>query len=313
MLILKDLLSSSGIQKDLVVPCLSKIFEGPYRSWYLVNKISWRSWKDFVKTFRADWALKKSDTDLLYEVRDLTAEKNETLAEFACRARFIFERMRSPPLFREQLRQILSKFNPRLSCEIMNLGHADYTEFFHYVNERSYTYQRSNAQPNNNSSRRLTRAPELRAMHEQIQSSDESDEDNIAEHEENPSDQDEEQGIALNLVKQIKSSLNSKKTSKTPYSKTLTQQKLEKSLEHFNNASQTSQPKPTSSATEQTKTNQNKAPFDPNKYFCVNCGQNGHTARYCKNERQIVCYNCRKTGHDTKNCTTQQGNANSPQ
>ena len=56
LLILKDF---EGIQKDPFVPCLSKIFEGPYRSWYLVNKRSWYTWKDFVRAFRYEWGVKK--------------------------------------------------------------------------------------------------------------------------------------------------------------------------------------------------------------------------------------------------------------
>lgn len=312
LLILKDLLSSSGIQKDLFVPCLSKLFEGAYRSWYLVNKASWRSWKEFVRAFRSDWVVKKADADLLYEVRDLIMEKNESLAEFACRARLIFERMQTPPFFREQLRQILTKFNPRLTCEVLNLGHVNYTQFFHYINERSYLYQRSNAQHNNNTSRRSMRATELKVMQRQTYSSDESDEDNTASDEENFTDQDAEQEIGLKFIKNNKSTAsitNSNKSSKSTDSKTLTRQRLEQNLERFDNSGQNIA---TSSAADRNKSNQNKVPFDPTKLFCVNCGQTAHTARYCRSDRQIVCYICRKIGHETKNCPTQQGNANSP-
>ena len=56
LLILKDCLSTSGIHRDLFVPCLSKIFEGPYRSWYLVNKKLWRTWREFARAFRYEGA-----------------------------------------------------------------------------------------------------------------------------------------------------------------------------------------------------------------------------------------------------------------
>lgn len=112
LFVLKDLLSTSGINKDLFVPCLSSIFEGAYRQWYLINKRNWRSWRDFSKAFRYQWGVKKADGDLFVEIRDLKVEKGESLAEFTCRARFIFERMMYPPTFKEQLKQILIKFNP---------------------------------------------------------------------------------------------------------------------------------------------------------------------------------------------------------
>ena len=51
--------------------------------------------------------------------------------------------MQYPPEFREQLKQILTKFNPRLTFEILNLSLKNYTEFLHYVNERNYLYQRT--------------------------------------------------------------------------------------------------------------------------------------------------------------------------
>ena len=143
LLILKDYLDVTGIHKDLFVPCLSKIFEGSYQSWYLINKNSWRTWRDFSRAFRYEWGVKRDDADLLLEVHELKLEKNETLAEFACRARLIFERMQYPPEFREQLKQILTKFNPRLTFEILNLSLKNYTEFLHYVNERNYLYQRT--------------------------------------------------------------------------------------------------------------------------------------------------------------------------
>lgn len=93
--------------------------------------------------------MKKDDADLLLEVRDLNLERNESLAEFACRARIIFERMQYPLEFREQLKQILTKFNPHLAFEILNLPLRNYTEFLHYVNERNYLYRRSSVSHKN--------------------------------------------------------------------------------------------------------------------------------------------------------------------
>ncbi|KAK2577561.1 hypothetical protein KPH14_012908, partial [Odynerus spinipes] len=51
--------------------------------------------------------------------------------------------MKNPPSFKDQLKQILVKFNPRLTVEILNLPIYNYEDFLHYVNERSYICSRS--------------------------------------------------------------------------------------------------------------------------------------------------------------------------
>lgn len=101
LLLLEDHLSSSGIHNDYFIPHLSQLFEGPHKSWYFVNEESWRTWNEFAHAFQYEWGVKKDDADLLIEIRDLELERNETLAEFACRARLIFERMQYPPEFRK--------------------------------------------------------------------------------------------------------------------------------------------------------------------------------------------------------------------
>ncbi|KAK0070633.1 hypothetical protein PV325_000307, partial [Microctonus aethiopoides] len=143
IMLLEDHLQTYGINKNLFVPCLSRIFTGGHRAWYMLNKRNWRTWEDFTRAFRYQWSVKKSDGDLFLELNELNLDKGETLAELTCRARLIFERMMYPPTFKEQLKQILVKFNPRLTFELMNLPLHNYEEFLHYVSERSYLFRRS--------------------------------------------------------------------------------------------------------------------------------------------------------------------------
>ena len=306
LLILKDYLNTSGIHKDLFVPCLSKIFEGPYRSWYLVNKRSWQTWKDFSKAFRFQWGVKKADGDLFVEIRDLKIEKGESLAEFACRARLIFERMRRPPEFREQLKQILSKFNPRLAFEILNLSLRNYDEFLHYINERNYLYRRS-VETQNSCSKSKKRESELNYTQSQFNSIEENDDDQPNLDDDSYSDIDE-RAVSLKAMNQ---KVKSKKTQNLPSSKTLTRQRLEHSLERFDKTEkQNESPTPQS---EKARNSYSKSSFDQSKMFCYNCGQMGHATRFCTAARQTVCLACRKISHDNLNCSKAQGNAESPQ
>lgn len=151
---------------DYFVPYLSQLFKGPYKSWYFVNKERWRTWREFSQAFRYEWGVKKGDADWLLEIRDLELGKSETLAEFAYCARFIFEQMQHPPEFKEQLQQILTKFNPRLTFEILNLSLTNYRNFLHYVSERNYLYRRVvDSQP---SRAKIVRS-KLNCMHENEQ------------------------------------------------------------------------------------------------------------------------------------------------
>ena len=94
--------------------------------------------------------------------------------------------MQYPPEFREQLKQILIKFNPRLTFEILNLSLKSYTELLHYVNESSYLYQRSvesqRTQPRSNRADLnyvqgqfdSADEPDGYSVHDEIKSSDEN-------------------------------------------------------------------------------------------------------------------------------------------
>ena len=298
LLILMDFLSSSGIQKDLFVPCLSKIFEGPYRSWYLVNKRSWYTWKDFVRAFRYEWGVKKEDTDLLYEVRDLKIDKTETLAEFASRARLIFECMERPPPFQEQLSQILRKFSPRLMFEVLTLVHQNYTEFLHHANKRAYKHCD-------------TQKPRLRSqkISELNQVQGQSNVDNS-----NDTDIDEENIKDSEAITDLKAVQNKSSGNTDKISKSLTKQRLEKILQGFDNSHKQNQTSSFNEKSSNTSNNKSdKLTFDPSKTFCTNCGQIGHSGRYCTNDRQSVCFKCRKSGHETRACILDQGNAKCPQ
>ena len=230
LLILKDCLSTSGIHRDFFIPCLSKIFEGPYRSCYLVNKKLWRTWREFARAFRYEWGVKKDDADLLLEVHELKLDNNETLAEFVCRARLIFKRMQYPPEFKERLKQILTKFNPRLTFEILNLSLKSYTELLHYVNERSYLYQRS---VESQQMRPRSNRADLSYVQDQFDSADEPDEylihDELKSSDENI---ESEQAADFNVF-QPKRTVNSKKEFKVSNSKSLTRQRLDQNLDKF--------------------------------------------------------------------------------
>lgn len=292
LLLLKDQLTMSGINKDLFIPCLSAIFEGPYRAWYLVNKRSWSSWKDFVKAFRYEWSVKREDSDLLYEVRDLQIGRGETLAEFASRARQIFQQMDRPPQFRDQLKQIVTKFSPRLAFEILNLDIRNYTDFLHYVNERNYIYKQCNA----TSDKTHIKTRKFSQLN-QIQENCESE---ITE--------SEVEEIETETHSNQTPDLMTTQTHNYNKSKPLNRQRLEKNLQNF--------PESSSNQSNVTNwTNRQGKTFDSSKFFCGNCGQTGHTPRFCKNKREIVCCICREIGHEVVNCAKSQiqGNSQSPQ
>lgn len=297
LLILKDKLSVSGIGKDAFVPCLSNIFEGPYKSWYLINKQNWRSWKDFTRAFRFQWGVKKEDGDLFLEVRDLNLEKGETLAEFACRARIIFERMQHPPSFREQIKQILVKFNPRLTFEVLNLPIHNYDQLLHYINERSYVYRRSL------DAKKDTRNKTLRPEMKYIQ----GDETDGFDDSETSQDSDgSEQTADLNVI-QNKATRRDKRDSSNnsnSASKSLNKQRLDNNLAQYGKSNQAT----ANNSNSQPKDRQTKPNFDPSKFFCFNCGETGHTSAYCRNDRRIVCCVCRKKGHEAAKCPSRAGN-----
>lgn len=305
LLILKDYLSTSGIHKDLFVPCLSKIFEGPYRSWYLVNKKSWRTWKDFSRAFRYQWGVKKADGDLFVEIRDLKLEKGESLAEFACRVRLLFERMQRPPEFREQLKQVLSKFNPRLTFEILNLPLRNYDEFFHYINERNYLYKRAVESQNSHSKSKRT---DLSYVQGQFNPGEEDQNDQPTS--DNDEDDNDEQVTHLITI-EPKTSRKSKKRQKPQSYKTSVRHRLEQNLERFDKTNK--QINTAILRTEQPTNSYPKGSYNQSKMFCYNCGQKGHATRFCTASRQVVCLGCRDIGHDNLNCPKVQGNGPSPQ
>ncbi|XP_071568751.1 uncharacterized protein [Temnothorax nylanderi] len=293
LLILKDQLSVSGIRKDLFVFCLSSVFEGPYRAWYLLNKQRWQTWKDFTRAFRFQWAVKKDDGALFLEVCNLKFEKGETLAEFTCRARLIFERMQSPPSFREQLKQILVKFNPRLTFEVLNLSIRDYDEFLHYLNERNYLYNRS-VEAQKGARGRFSKS-DLGCLQDDT---DESDIQSIG-----GGSSDEESATELRAI-QTKPRNVKKENNSANNTKTLVKQRLEKNIATFKKAAKSS----TDTPNEQPPAPQAKPARDFTKILCYNCGEMGHTARFCTAERQVLCHICLNKGHVNRDCPTRSGN-----
>lgn len=294
LLILKDRLSSSGIDRNQYIPYLSNVFEGPYRAWYILNKGRWKTWKEFAHAFRYQWGVKKQDGDLFLEVRDLKSEKGESLAEFTCRARLIFERMQRPPPFRDQLKQILVKFNPRLIFEVLNLPIYDYDQFLHYINERSYLYRRSldaSKEPRGKSTK-----AEFRHLQEELGENQDSESTRQSDSDEKPPQ--------LRQISQNKNNASRQQGNSKEKSKTLTRQRLEGNLARFEN----NKPKQN-----QTKEPLKKVVLDPNKMFCYNCGQTKHTARFCTADRQVVCFICKKIGHVNKDCNQASGNDQAPQ
>lgn len=298
LLILTDQLNVSGINKDMLVPYLSSIFEGAYRSWYILNKARWRTWKDFVRAFRFQWAVKKDDAARLAEIRDLQPEKDETLAEFTCRARIIFEKMRRPPLFTEQIRQILLKCNARLAFDVSHLPIYNYDQFLHFLNERSYLYQQSAEARGRPRDRRGK--TDLRYLESY---SREEDSEQISDSE------DEDNALDLNVIRQKTSGGIKKLSNSSSNSKTLVKQRLEQNLKRFGRDDNTPPP---ASPGGPPKT-QTKPAVDLSKLLCFNCGEKGHSARFCTAEAQAVCFFCREKGHKNTECIKLSGNDRAPQ
>lgn len=225
------------------------------------------------------------------------------MAEFACRVRLLFEQMQRPPEFREQLKQILAKFNPRFTFAILNLPLRNYDKFFHYINERNYLYKRVVESQNPRSKMKRT---ELNYVQGQFDPAEE-DEDNQSNDNEND---DGEQVTNLQAIEQ-KNWKKAKKHQEPRSSKTLVQQRLEQSLERFNKTDkQTNVP---TLQTGQSTNNYSRGSYDQSKMFCYNCGQKGHPTRFCIAGRQVVCLGCRDISHENLNCPKAQGNSPNPQ
>lgn len=277
------------MHKDLFVPYLANIFEGPYRDWYLMNKRRWSTWEDFAQAFCFQWRVRKDDYALFREVCNLKLEKSETLAEHACRVSILFNKMQNSPSFYDQLRHILKKFNPRLACEILNLRFNNYDEFLHYVNDRSYFYRQSfdkKKEPRGRAGR--TELKNLQGV---------TDEDDTVQPTED--EDSDEQPANLNAIKQSNTA-----NKKLNNSKSLTKQRLERNLARFEKDTKTS----TSAPDGKTKTSQTKFVPDPTKVFCYNCGVIGHFARSCTAETQVICFICRTVGYKNKNCPMRSEN-----
>ena len=222
--------------------------------------------------------------------------------------------MQYPPEFREQLKQILTKFNPWLTFEILNLSLRSYTELLHYVNERSYLYQRS---VESQRTRPRSNRADLNYVQDQFDSADEPDEYLI--HDESKSSDENiesEQAADFNAF-QPKRTVNSKKEFKVSNSKSLTRQRLDQNLDKFQGklyqADTTGKIAAKNPVNERTKSEGTKPLFDRSKLFCFNCAKLGHTIRYCTSEPQMVCCLCRETRHFNTSCPKYQGNAKSPQ
>lgn len=204
--------------------------------------------------------MKKDDADLLLKVRDLKIKKGETLAEFTCRTRLLFERMQYPPSFREQLKQILSKFNPRLTFEILNLPLKNYQEFLHYVNEHNYIFSRSmDIQKSRTKSR-----TDLCAVQDQNDSDDEQETQATKSH----SESDEE--VSLNTVHGRESD-RPRNGTKSRNNQSSNRQRLEQNLKNFDRSNNSTKSFPTerSSSDNMTKRDSsNNRPFDKSKLFC---------------------------------------------
>ncbi|XP_063982111.1 uncharacterized protein LOC135165092 [Diachasmimorpha longicaudata] len=300
LLILMERLDTTGINKDLFVPCLSAIFEGPHRSWYLINKSKWRSWKDFATAFRHNWAVKKDDMDLYSEVGNLTVERGESLAEFTYRARFLFERMTNPPTFQKQIDQIIKKYNPRIALEILGLGIKNYDDFLEFSNVRGDVFK----QVVDRKRGRFTRKKvDLNCM--KIETSDIEDEIGSIDEEE-PSESEE---TGLNAIESKQHAYNNK--SRSQGSKTMVRKRLENNLANFERKSK--EIKDTPAQHDYRPKRRFDAPRDWSKILCYNCGQTGHSSRGCTAKRQEVCHVCQQVGHVNENCPTLSGNEKSPQ
>ncbi|KAK0070684.1 hypothetical protein PV325_000195, partial [Microctonus aethiopoides] len=303
LMLLEDHLQTYGINKNLFVPCLSSIFTGGHRAWYILNKRNWRTWEDFSRAFRYQWSVKKSDGDLFLELNDLKFDKGETLAEFTCRARLIFERMRHPPTFKEQLKQILVKFNPRLTFELLNLPLHNYEEFLHYISERSYLFKRS--VEFNKDTRLKTTRTDLKYLQDETDTADE----NYEQVEILELTDDDEKLTELNAIEQRSFRSNKMDSNKQSASKPLVRQRLENNLTNYK--SRSNENNQTNSRNDQGQQN-SRPQRDMSNFFCFNCGEKGHGARTCRADTQMVCFICRKIGHLNKDCRSWSGNDQSP-
>ncbi|KAK0180576.1 hypothetical protein PV327_002943 [Microctonus hyperodae] len=307
LLLLEENLQTYSINKDLFVPCLSSIFTGGYRAWYILNKANWQTWREFAKAFRYQWGVKKADGDLFLEFVNLKIEKGESLAEFTCRARLFFERMSHPPSFTQQLKQILVKFNPRLTFELLNLQLRNYEEFLHYINKRNYLFKRS-IEANKDSRSRILRT-EFHYLHEETEQDDENDDS--VEIEEVIDDYDDK--IDLNVFKQRDQMSNGQSQSSNFRSNNNNGQKS------FNNSSsdrsfQSNRNQRSDFQNGQPRSNQgNFRSRDPGSIFCFNCGEMGHSAAYCTSKHQEVCFICHQKGHINDSCPKRSGNQPCPQ
>ena len=222
--------------------------------------------------------------------------------------------MRYPPEFREQLKRILSKFNLWPTFEILHLSLKNYTKLLHYVNERSYLYQRS---VESQKARLRSSRTELNCVQDQFDSADESDEYLAQDELKSSVENSENENVTDFNAFQPKHTLNSKKEFKVRNSKTLTRQRLDQNLEKFqrksNHAGIINKFAAKTSGGEQSKSKGPKRPFNRSKLFCFNCAGLGHTIRYCTSEPQMVCCLCRETGHFNTSCPKYQENAKSPQ
>ncbi|KAK0156672.1 hypothetical protein PV328_012453, partial [Microctonus aethiopoides] len=161
----------------------------------------------------------------------ISSNKGETLAELTCRARLIFERMMYPPTFKEQLKQILVKFNPRLTFELMNLPLHNYEEFLHYVSERSYLFRRSGEI--NKNTRFKTERTDLKYL---------QDETDIAEKNHIQTEiyniaNDDEITAELNAMEQRSFRSNTVDSNKQSASKPMVRQRLKNNLTNYKSKS----------------------------------------------------------------------------
>ncbi|KAK2578371.1 hypothetical protein KPH14_001067 [Odynerus spinipes] len=185
--------------------------------------------------------------------------------------------MRHPPSFKDQLKQILVKFNLRLTLEILNLPIYNYEDFLHYVNERYYICSRSIE------SHRKTRSRKERVDMYHLQGEVVSEYNSVISQNDSTYDNDD---AVTNLKAFQPGNHQSTQSNKqhTSNSKPLTHERLERNLSNFDERNK--RDNVSSKSNDNSNRMQSNAPRDWSKVFCYNCGEWGHLAR--KPERPSV-------------------------
>lgn len=124
----EELCEARGVTKPEVLKSTVDLLDGKALIWFRAVKDSIVDWNSFVENLRAEFEPFNYDEKLLEEIRKRTQGKDEPIGIYLATIRSLFNRLRSPPTERHQIRTVLRNILPFFQTQLALVSIDSYVE-----------------------------------------------------------------------------------------------------------------------------------------------------------------------------------------